>query len=426
MDYQHCLNHLKTLGDEVLRIRSGLETMKAILKTMGNPHLNYPCILVAGTNGKGSTARFISSITSASGLLTGRFSSPHLITVRERICLNEVPVERRTFTESFSRMLEATRSADLSRKPTYFEEITATALDLFSRQKVNLAVLEVGMGGLLDSTNVVEPVLSTITPISIDHQLHLGTTLEEIASQKAGIIRSSRPVLTAPQHPRVARVLQDIAINKNASFTMLNSDQIEANHLTKGQYQISYRNIKANLGVLGQHQIINAALATESVMKLDISGKKISKNCILKGLTGVQPCGVLHPIACNPDIFVDGGHNPHAAKAVATFLSNHTKKPRHLIVSMMKDKDLNTVSAILSPLFDKIDLFELPSIRAANSVQLQDAFPQGRLIQNLSQALMKSRGKASSVLVFGSFQLVGKVLREWGNLTEKNSYYHSI
>jgi len=161
-------------------------------------------------------------------------------------------------------------------------------------------------------------------------------------------------------------------------------------------------------------------------MKLDLSEKKISKNCILKGLTRVQPYGVLHPIAYKPDIFVDGGHNPHAAKAVATFLSTHTQEPRHLILSMMKDKDLNTVSAILSPLFDKIDLFELPSIRAASSVQMQDAFPQGRLIQNLSQALMKSREKASSILVFGSFQLVGKVLREWENLTEKNSHFHSI
>ena len=270
-----------------------------------------------------------------------------------------------------------------------------------------------GLGGRLDSTNAVEPVLSVITPIGIDHQLQLGTTLEEIASEKAGVIRSSRPVVTAPQNPQVAGILRDVAKRKNAPLSILDADPIVATHVRKGRYEVGYRGIVACLGIVGHHQAVNAALAIESVVNLDMAGPRISRAAIQEGLARVQPAGVLHPIARDPDIFVDGGHNPHAAQAVAAFLADHTRKPRHLIVSMMKDKDLTGVSEILTPLFDQIDLVMMNSERAAGATQLQQAFPHGILVQNLSRALEAARQKASSILVFGSFQLAGQVLIEW-------------
>ena len=426
MEYQDCLRYLEKLGNEVLRMRAGLDTIRGLLEAMGNPHLGYPCVLVAGTNGKGSTARFISSISLSHGLLTGRFSSPHLVTVRERICLNETPVGRTAFTESFARVQAAVRAADLRRRPTYFEAVTATALDFFSRQQVDLAVLEVGLGGRLDSTNAVEPLLSVITPIGIDHQLHLGNTLEEIAAQKAGIIRPSRPVVTAPQRPRVAGVLRGVAEKKGAPLVILDPDEIVATHLEKGRYELRYRDIVARLGVVGRHQTMNAALAIESIKHFDPGGWKISGATIRKGLAAVQPCGVLHPVARNPDIFIDGGHNPDAARAVVSFLTAHTDKPRHLIVSMMKDKDLTTVSEILTPHFDQIDLVPLDSVRAASAAQLRSAFPNGTLVPDLLQALEAAREKAYSILVFGSFQLAGRVLTECSFPTVERNSTHSI
>ena len=177
MKYQDCLEHLEQLGNEVVTMRLGVGSIRTLLQEMGNPHLDYPSVLVAGTNGKGSIARFISSIAGSCGLLTGRFSSPHLVTVRERICLNETALGREAFAESFARVQKAARTANLPHPPTYFETLCATALDYFSCQSIDLAVLEIGLGGRLDSTNAVDPVLSVLGPIGLDHQLFLGNTI---------------------------------------------------------------------------------------------------------------------------------------------------------------------------------------------------------------------------------------------------------
>ncbi len=412
MKYQDCLEHLEQLGNEVVTMRPGLESIRKLLQEMGNPQVNYPNVLVAGTNGKGSIARFIASIAGSCGLVTGRFSSPHLVTVRERICLHETPLPREAFAESFDRVQTAARTAHLPHPPTYFETLCATALDYFSCHSIDLAVLEVGLGGRLDSTNAVDPVLSVLGPIGLDHQSRLGKTIPEIASEKAGIIRPSTPVVSAPQPAGAESVIRETARKSRAPLSMIDSHQVQAHHVSEGRYRIDYGDIQAGLSVVGQHQGINAAVAIDSVKQLERLGWDFPGECIAQGLASVRPFGVLQRIARQPDVFVDGGHNPDAARAVASFLTSHTRAPRYLVFSMMQDKDLRAVSEILTPLFEQVYLVELTSTRAASASRLKKAFPQGVVMSDLKRALTQARRRAASVLVFGSFRLAGKVLAE--------------
>ena len=412
MKYQDCLEHLERLGNEVVTMRFGLESIRKLLQEMGNPQLNYPSVLVAGTNGKGSTARFIASIAASSGLVAGRFSSPHLVTVRERICLNERPLGREAFAESFERVQIAARTAHLPHPPTYFETLCATALDYFSRRSIDLAVLEIGLGGRLDSTNAVDPVVSVLGPIGLDHQSRLGNTIPEIAAEKAGIIRLSTPVVSAPQPDSAEKVIKETARKRKAPLSMIEPQQVQAHHVSEGRYRIDYGGIQAELSVIGQHQGINAAVAIDCVKQLERLGWNFPGKCIADGLASVQPFGVLQRIARQPDVFVDGGHNPDSARAVANFLTSHTRAPRTLVFSMMQDKDLAAVSEILTPLFEQVYLVELTSTRAASALRLKQAFPQGVVVGDLKRALREAQRRAAFVLVFGSFRLAGKVLAE--------------
>ncbi len=416
MKYQDCLEHLEQLGNEVVTMRPGLESIRKLLREMGNPQLNYPSVLVAGTNGKGSIARFIASIAGSCGLLVGRFSSPHLVTVRERICLNEKPLGREAFAESFNRVQKAARTTHLPHPPTYFETLCAAALDCFSRHSIDLAVLEIGLGGRLDSTNAVDPVVSVLGPIGLDHQSRLGRTIPEIAAEKAGIIRPSIPVVSAPQPPGAEKVIRETARKSRAPLSMIESHQVQTDHVAEGRYRVNYGDIQAGLRVAGQHQGINAAVAIEAVRRLERLDWNFAGECIAEGLATVRPFGVLQRISRQPDVFVDGGHNPDAARAVASFLTSHTKAPRCLVFSMMEDKDLTAVSEILTPLFEQVYLVELTSAQAASASRLKKAFPQGVVMSNLERALTEAQRRAASVLVFGSFRLAGRVLEERDDL----------
>ena len=412
MKYRDCLKTLDQLGNEVLTMRPGLENIRQLLQEMGNPHLDYPGVLVAGTNGKGSITRFIASIARSCGLLTGRFSSPHLVTVRERICLDEKPLGRKAFTESFDRVQRAARTDRLSYPPTYFETLCAVALDSFSCHNVDLAVLEIGLGGRLDSTNVVDPLVSVLGPIGLDHQSRLGNTIAEIAGEKAGIIRPSTPVVSAPQPAEAERVIREVAANKGAPLSLIESHQVQLQHVSEGRYRIGFQDIHAELSVAGRHQGINAAVAIDTVKNLARLGWTVPGECISTGLAAMQPFGVLHRISRLPDVYVDGGHNPDAARAVASFLASHTQAPRTLVFSMMQDKDMTAVSEILTPLFEEVYLVEMTSSRAASASRLKEAFPQGVVVSNLNRTLREARRRAACVLVFGSFRLAGKVLAE--------------
>ena len=203
MNYRESLHYLRQLGDEVLTMKFGLSTMRSLLAALGDPHRSYPAVLIAGTNGKGSVARFLGSILRADGICCGLFTSPHLIRVEERFRVDGESIPESDFANCLTEVVRTVRTLELPCHPTHFETLTALGFLYFARKRVSIAILEIGMGGRLDSTNVADPILSILTSIGYDHQKYLGNSLGEISREKAGILRPATPAIVAPQIPEV-------------------------------------------------------------------------------------------------------------------------------------------------------------------------------------------------------------------------------
>ncbi|MDA2933673.1 bifunctional folylpolyglutamate synthase/dihydrofolate synthase [Acidobacteria bacterium AH-259-D05] len=412
MDYHECLAHLEKLGNEVMTMKFGLETIRELLKPLGNPHLKYPSVLIAGTNGKGSVARFLSSVCTACGIRNGLYTSPHLMRPEERFVVDDVPVKPRVFAHYFARVLEAVDELQLPSPPTYFEILTAVAFLYFLERKVELAILEVGMGGRLDSTNVVDPLVAILTPVGLDHQKFLGETLEEVAHEKAGILREGKPALTAPQRPQVQKVFLSEAHQKKVALAQLDSSAIDCLGSTHGKYAFRFHGLECQLSLYGRHQVENAALAIQAVEILGRSGFSVPKSCIKKGIEEASWMGRIQVLGQNPTIVLDGAHNLDAAKNLVNFLTQHTPAPRTLVFAIMQDKDIALVLETLEACFQRIYLTCIDSPRAASIDQLKSLLPSALPIKEpfaaYRQALSSS---AATVVVAGSFYLVGKILK---------------
>ena len=410
MDYLECLAYLERLGNEVLTMRFGLGPFSNLLKTLDNPHKRYPSVLIAGTNGKGSVARFLGSILSSCGLRTGIFTSPHVLRLEERLALDGRIVQPEEFASCFSQVAEAIWATKSSLHPTYFETVTATAFQYFSRQQVDIAILEVGMGGRLDSTNVVNPQLSLITRIGLDHQAQLGETIGQIAAEKAGVLRSGTPVLISPQTDEVRQVLGDTAGRLGAHLHDLDFRGINLLNGHLGKYEFSFQRMKFQLGVCGQHQVENAAMAVQASQILSTQGFSTDEEGIVTGVESVRSLGVLQKIQGDPVVFLDGGHNRDAVANLVKFLEEHTLPPRSLVFGITQDKDIDVVLQILAPLFDKIYLTRFQSARASEPLQIQVFCPQGEIELDPRRALAKALARKATTVVAGSFYLVGEVL----------------
>ncbi len=409
MNYRECLDYLDRLGNEVLTMKFGLETMRLLLGRLGDPQLRYPSILVAGTNGKGSVARFLAAILSASGYRTGLYTSPHLVHVEERIAVDGRTIARDRFAAAFSRVSEAILSLGPPRHATYFETLTATAFAAFSEAEIDIAVLEIGMGGRLDSTNVVDPEVSVLTPIGLDHQHILGATVAEIAAEKAGIIHPGRPVVSAPQVPDAMRVVRARAEDLGSPLEVVDPSEIASQPTSDGRHRLAYRGRSARLRVFGRHQAENAALAILASDTLQSRGWILPKRSVEKGLSGVQPYAAPRRLRRDPDLFIDGGHNPDAARRLASFLLEHTQPPRALVLGMMRDKEIGEFVAVLRPAFETIYLTRIESERAATVEDLLGLVPDGRAEPDPLRAVQLASADARTVVVAGSFYLAGQV-----------------
>ncbi len=414
MNYLECTGYLDRLGNEVLTMKFGLETIRKLLDALGNPQSNYPSVLVAGTNGKGSVARFISSICSESGLKTGLFTSPHLVSVTERLTVNGEPISRDNFARQLTSVVERIGKLKLASHPTFFETITATALNFFSEQRVDIAVLEVGLGGRLDSTNAVEPILSILTEISYDHQQYLGNTLELIATEKAGILRAFRPALSLPQAAEVRRTLRTRALEIGSLLEELDPLQIKETGCVEGRYRFVYHGCEYQLGTWGQHQILNAALAVRTAEELQEFGFTIHPEAICHGIQRARVPGVLEKVSNDPQIFLDGGHNPRAVSNLVRFLEKHTFEPRKLVFAIMKDKMVKEVLTIAVKPFQEVFLTQVPSPRTATIKELQRICPRAEAISRPDEAYRKALSGAATTVVAGSFHLVGEILKAEG------------
>jgi dihydrofolate synthase/folylpolyglutamate synthase len=325
-------------------IKLGLEAITAVLDYLDNPQKKYNIIHIAGTNGKGSVAAMMSTILKTAGYRVGRYTSPHLERFNERICIDNTPIGDKAVISAYEKVHSAPHP---QRGLTFFEFTTAMALYEFSRQEVDWAVIETGMGGRLDATNAVAPVLSIITNISLEHKAYLGNTIAAIAGEKAGIIKPGTPVVTGVSQPNARKVIVGHAGKLNAPVYLKSRD---FKYRRTGEKQLSYygmsetrRDIK--LGLSGHHQIDNAALAMAACEVLRQSGQaELTADDIGKGLMRTRWPGRLEVVSTTPYIILDGAHNLMAARKLAQYLKNQfTEKKITLVIGVLDDKPSDAI-----------------------------------------------------------------------------------
>ena len=323
--------------------------MRAVLRALGRPEHAYPSIIVAGTNGKGSTSATLASILTASGYKTGLYTSPHLVELRERWMINGRMIEPALLESSIEKLRAA--SDRIAITPTYFEALTLIAFIAFRDAKCEVVVLEVGMGGRLDATNIVRPIASLITPIGLDHTEFLGNTLRKVAAEKAGVIHRGSVVLTTNTDPVALDVIRRRAGKFGNRFVSVDDE-----HPTR---------------LPGQFQRRNVALAVRAANELRPRLSRITPQSIERGVAETRWRGRLERLeVAGKSIWIDGLHNAHAARAVAPYIDENVPRPRLLLFGIMSDKDVAAVTEILFPRFESVITTEPYVPRSANAEEL--------------------------------------------------------
>ncbi|MFA5108586.1 MAG: folylpolyglutamate synthase/dihydrofolate synthase family protein [Candidatus Micrarchaeia archaeon] len=391
-EYQNALAKLHSIS--MFGSKPGLERIRTLLFNLGNPQNDLKCILVGGTNGKGSCTSFLSDILIDSKYKTGSFFSPHIFSFRERIQINAKFISKSDFALLLDEVLSASKS--LEQKPTFFETITAMAFLCFSKNKCDYAVLEVGMGGRLDATNICNPILSIIASISLEHTQHLGNTLEKIAFEKGGIMRKGSPVVCGADSFAQSE-LEKIAHEKGAIF-----------------YPINKKYLDINIRASGTFQKKNAALCATAASLLKISDEKI-----INALSHSSIRARWEKISSSPDIIIDCAHNPRAAQELVFDLkkdfSAKEKSSRILLFAAMKDKDYTSVLEKILPYFDSAIFCTPPMQRAQDAAVLASAAKkispslETHSFQDAKEAFAfakKTSGKNGRILCAGSIYLL--------------------
>src|SRR5579863_585428 len=399
MNYGDSVQFLYSLGNEIKTAKLGLERVRAVLCALGDPQRAFRSVHVAGTNGKGSTCAMIEAGLRAAGIRTGLFTSPHLIEPTERIQIDGIPVSQAQFQRAFEIVHETAEKLDLDCHPTYFETVTAMGFWLFRELGVDTAVIETGLGGRLDATNVVEPVLTVITPIDFDHEAYLGHTIEAIAGEKAGILKAGVPAVFAKQRPEASAVLEARAAELGVPVTR--AEEFEIRDLEIDSRGSRFSGIVCPLP--GEHQVDNAATAALALHILGVS---------TDGIAMTRWPGRLEFVAPNPDILLDGAHNPAGARALARYLQRFAPhRKRWMIYGAMRDKSVEEIAGILFPLADELILTAPVSPRALRPEALAEIAGRGQIAPTMKDALDQVRGQADYddlVIITGSLFLVGE------------------
>lgn len=405
LTYAESVRYLYSLGNEVLTAKLGLERITTLLEALDNPHRACRWIHVAGTNGKGSTCAMIEAGLRAAGVRTGLYTSPHLIEPTERIQIEGQSVSQEQFACAFDRVHGAAErmlaSGELDMHPTYFETVTAMAFVLFAEAKLDFVVLEVGLGGRLDATNVVTPELCVITPIDYDHQIFLGDTIEQIAAEKAGILKPGVPAIFAEQRPEAEAVLEThahgpIALSRDWPIENLEID-------ARGSRFDLHRAaewISVVCPLAGEHQVENARVSAIALAQLGVSPAGIA--------TAEWPARLEH-VSDRPEIVIDGAHNPAGVRALAAFIHRFYKDRRIWIVyGAMRDKAVAEMTSILFPLADRLILTALSNPRAISPEEM--AAPGAILTHSVAEAIAQARDAPPEDVVFiaGSLYLAGE------------------
>jgi dihydrofolate synthase/folylpolyglutamate synthase len=410
-------------GLQIFGANFGLENTHKLAALAANPQEKLRFIHVAGTNGKGSTCAMLESIYRAAGLRVGLFTSPHLVSFRERIQVNRQLIPESEIVRLVEEFQPLLKQFPGDNHLTLFEAVTVMALKFFAEQKCDLVIWETGLGGRLDATNIVTPLVSVITNIAFDHQQWLGDTLEKIAAEKAGIIKTRIPVVTAVDEPSALAAIEKIAKEKNAPLTKVG----QASRLSPIKKEKSETGATPVLPLPGEHQKINAALALAMVEVLQ-KQIPVAEEKIREGLANVNWPGRLQLIE-KPDgqkFLLDGAHNVASAKVLREALEkNFPTKERTLILGVLQDKDWREICELLAPLVAKIFTVPVASERSANPKELAEvcraANPAAEIFvcDSLKDAFEKSGSRGRSphqnfVVVTGSLYLVGEALELLG------------
>ena len=399
MTYSDSVQFLYALGNEIKTARLGLGRIGAVLGALGNPERAYRVVHVAGTNGKGSTCAMIEAALRSAGIHTGLFTSPHLVEPTERIQIDGRPVTPEQFCGAFERVQRAAESLDVDGPLTYFETVTAMGFWLFRESGVETAVVEVGLGGRLDATNVVAPALTVITPIDFDHEVFLGNTIEAIAGEKAGILKPGVPAVFARQRPEAAAVIEARAADLRIRVK-------RAEHFEIGDLEIDARGSRfrgVEVPLPGEHQVENAITAILALAEL---------GALPEGIAETRWPGRLEYVAPNPDILLDGAHNPAGARALARYLERFAPhRKRWMIYGAMRDKSVEEITGILFPLAGELILTAPVSARALRPEALAEIAGRGQIAPTIKDALDLVRAQADPedlVVITGSLFLVGE------------------
>jgi dihydrofolate synthase/folylpolyglutamate synthase len=427
MNYRECQKYLADLGHELHGLKFGLEAITQILAALGYPHERYATAIVAGTNGKGSTCAMLASILQSAGYRTGLYTSPHLVRVNERMRVNGAEITDEEFAKAFSEVAATVerliKAGALKQTPSFFEFLTATAFLHFANLEAQFVVLEVGMGGRLDATNVTDPRVAVITNVDFDHMEFLGTTLAAIAAEKAGVIKPHRAVISGAEDPQAAAVIRRRAEESEAELAELASlAKVTRLRSKQGRYTFDleigeeyFAGLTAPL--LGKFQVNNTVAAVAAAWRLQQEGFQISRRHILSGLRAAAWPGRLEPVLRQPLVLLDGGHNPAAARELAAFLRQELPgRQVRLVYGSMRDKAIGAISEILFPLAHEVYLTRPDHPRAAAPEEIAAAleFRPPSLHQEadparaLDQALRASAPN-DVVLAFGSLFLVGAI-----------------
>lgn len=428
--YEETITYLYQLRR--LGTKFGLENIQGLSQLLGNPHVHYRSIHIAGTNGKGSTASILASILKQSGLKVGLFTSPHLSSFTERVSIDGIAISEAEVVELAAFIRNSIAKYNSSLNPTFFEFVTALAFYYFSLHRVDYGIFETGMGGRLDATNILRPIVSVITNISMDHMACLGTTIEAIAFEKAGIIKTDTDVVTGITGVGLS-VIEDVAQSKNAPLHIYRRDFfVTVKDSKKGLFQYkgfaTYEDLYIPLN--GKHQVDNAALGIRVCEILEKRGLLPDGAQIRSGLKETKMIGRIEVISQSPLIVLDGAHNPEAIKAViATVRSLFPDKKIILVAGMMEDKDIKGTMEPMLQIVKTLILTKPEGQRAAQpetiarliNVSLSDEIKITHSVAEALKMAFSLQNEDTLVLVTGSFYVAGEartILKGNGTLAE--------
>ena len=438
MDYKESVDYIfgHTNYEMVPRVphtegKYDLRRVYELLERLGNPHLKARSLHITGTNGKGSTSAMLAAVLTAAGYTTGLYTSPHLVTMRERFTVDGQMISEAEVAETMTRLrpeIEAVNKRGAFGKLTVFEILTALCFAHFTQKGCQFQVMEVGMGGRFDATNVIRPEVCCLTAISLDHTEVLGDTLAKIASEKAGIIKSGCTVISHPQEEEVDRVIRDVCREKDAHLIRVGKDVTVrglSHDLEHQELEVKSRwdSYKVSIPLLGQYQLDNTAAAFAGIEVLIEKGVKISREDLLKGLASVDFPGRMQIIHRQPFVVVDGGHNPGAARRLKEAILEYFKPAKSiLVIGISSDKDIAGIVNELSPVFNQVITTRANNPRSTPPELLADEFSkrgiEAHVTESVPQALEEAKATAKEdtlICATGSLFVVGEAIESIAN-----------